>query len=534
MDGIWKDLQRLYKSSVVQISATRGSFNLSEPYMSPAIAEAKGSGFLISREGHILTNAHVVESAITVSFRAERAGNRDLHATLIALSPNKDVALLKASPEALAELGAFKPFEFGDDQKLEQMQPVMTISFPLGSDRIKFTSGVVSGYEAQASESGSQSYIQIDAPVSPGSSGSPLLNSDGQVIGICSAGIAGGNAQNTNFAIPSRVVFSVMRELFAREGNDEMRKVVCLPSLGLAFQRITEAHFRMLGIDRIEDQKGLRVKEIIPGCPFPEVQVDDIVQLIRYADPYNVKNAFDVTNYMSEKCTRCSSQADKVIEISSTGSIKVYDMTKINRYGDPTEVQFTRDRKVSLQEVIDTIPIDTVLILEVFRPSSGSIGMTSGPFRNRDGLAIHKLYPPFDKLEYVLFGGAVFIPLSTNVLEPLGATKYLCKYNPYQGRYRNRVIITKIFPLTSIRDIDCINPTEVVESVNDVKIETIQDLQEALLVAVESNLFISIKFESDKVVVLDPLKAIDQDKKIHEQFQIRANEFSELIWQFDQ
>lgn len=534
MSDSWKDLQRLYKSSVVQISATRGSFNLSEPYMSPAIMEAKGSGFLISSEGHILTNAHVVESAITVSFRAERAGNRDLHATLIALSPNKDVALLKAAPEALAELGTFKPFEFGDDQKLEQMQPVMTISFPLGSDRIKFTSGVVSGYEAQASESGSQSYIQIDAPISPGSSGSPLLNSDGQVIGICSAGIAGSNAQNTNFAIPSRVVFSIIRELFARERDDSLRKVVAPPSLGLAFQRITEAHFRMLGIERIEDQKGLRVKEIVPGCPFPDIKVDDIVQLIRYADPYNVKNAFDVANYMSNKCLRCASEPDKVIEISSTGSIKVYDMTKTNRYGDPTEVQFTKDRKVSLQEVIDTIPIDTVLTLEVFRPESGSVGMTSGPFRNRDGLAIQKLYPPFDKLDYVLFGGAVFIPLSTNVLDALGGTKYLCKYNPFQARYRNRVIITKIFPLTDIRDIDSINPTEVVKSVNGVKIHTIKDLEDAILTVVETDQFISIEFKSGKIVVLDPRKAIDQDKKIHEQFQIRPNEFSELIWQFDQ
>ena len=522
---LWKDAQRRYRNSVVQISVTRGSWNLSEPYATPTTQEAKGSGFLITREGHILTNAHVVEAMLTVSFRAERAGNKDLHAELIRVCPQKDCALLKATPEALLELGDFEPLRFGDDQQLEQMQPVMTISYPLGSG-IKFTSGVASGYEASNAEgSGSQSYIQFDAPVSPGSSGSPLLNTKRLVVGVVSAGVAGGNAQNTNFAIPTRVVLSVIRELFAVGNSDH--QVISPPSLGLAFQRVTEAHFRMAGIERVEDQKGLRVKEVIPGCPFPEVQVGDILQMIRYADPYNLESSFDVENYMSKACTRCASEPDRVIVISSTGSINVFDLTDSS---NPVEASFTRDRKVSLQEVIDTIPIDTVLTLEVLRPSAGKVGMTTGPFRNRDGLAIKKLYPPFDKLEYIEFGGSVFIPLSANVLDALGSTKYLCEFNPYRKRYKHRVLVTKLFPLTEIRNIDSINPTEVVKSINGVKISIIEDMESAIYNAVQSNEFISITFRSQKVVVLDPQIAIQQDKVIHERFQIKPNEFSLSLW----
>ena len=553
----WRDLQRRYRYSVVQITCTRGSYDLSAPFNTPSTQEAKGSGFLITPEGHVLTNAHVVEGAIAITFRAERSGNKDLRAELIATCPAKDVALLKISTEALEELGEFDPFEFGDDQGLEQTQPVMTISFPLGSDRIKFTSGVTSGYEAPNAEgAGSQSYIQIDAPVSPGSSGSPLLTEGGYVVGIISAGIAGGNAQNTNFAIPARVVLSVMRALFGRSVTpgartergssesesscnsksqpkitlrcqpDHRTKIVSPPSLGLALQRITSHHFRMAGVESLEDQKGLRVKEIIPGCPFPEVLVDDIIQLIRYADPYNSPSAFSVETYRSEACTRCASEPDHVIEISATGSIKVYDTSG----PDPTEVQFTRDRKVSLQEVIDTIPIDTVLTLEVLRPSIRKVGSTSGPFRNRDGMAIRKLYPPFDELEYLIFGGAVFIPLSANVLDALGGTKYLCEFNPYRARYKNRVIITKIFPLTDIKDIDSINATEVVKRVNSTKIATIADMESAIVNAIEHGEYITITFRSGKVVVLDPDVAIQQDKSTHEKFQIKPNNFSLRLW----
>ena len=201
MDKTWFDVQKRLKNSVVQILATQGDFNIAQPYVPPEIKNARGSGFLITSAGHILTNAHVVANLLSVTFRSEQSGGLDLKATLIAICPAKDVALLKCDEDDLIHLGEFEPLPFADDQKLSQMQSVMVAGYPLGR-RLTFTAGVVSGYEAPDGEAteGSQSYIQIDAPMNPGNSGGPLITLEGKVVGVNSAGIPSAVAQNTNFA----------------------------------------------------------------------------------------------------------------------------------------------------------------------------------------------------------------------------------------------------------------------------------------------------------------------------------------------
>ncbi len=525
---IWYEIQSKHRTSIVQIFATHGAYNIPEPYMVPTTRDARGSGFLISKEGHIITNAHVVASLITLSFRAEQSGNQDLDAELIAICPAKDVALLKASPEALKELGQFTPMQFGDDHKIHQMQPVMAGGFPLGRERIKFTAGVASGYEAPETEDGSssQSYIQVDLVINPGSSGGPLITTDGKVVGINSAGVPSKIAQNTNFAIPARVVLSIMRELFAREHDLSMSKVVLPPTLGLTFQRVTTHHFSAAGFNDPEDQIGMRVKEIIPGTPFTDVKPGDIIQTIQYADPYHVPESFEIEMYRSDVCLRCNDAPDTEIIISRTANIKVMNL-ETNQ-----EAKFTQDRKVTLQEVIDTIPVDTILILEVMRPSAKNIGNTREVFRNKNGdMMIQKLFPPFDKLDYLLFGGAVFIPLSVNVLNVLGTTKYLCEFMPFKARYKPRVMITKIFPNTDIREIDSINPTEIIKSVNGQKISDLEQIRQIISSVKQNRIrFVTIMFRSGKELVLDINKAIEQDKVIHEKFEIKPDKFTSQLW----
>jgi S1-C subfamily serine protease len=579
VDKVWFDIQERLRTSVVQIFASHGSFNIAEPYYPPTVREARGSGFIITSEGHIITNAHVVSELLSLSFKAEQAGDTDLRAELIAICPAKDVALLKCHPDDLHKLGDFAPLTFGDDQKLSQMQNVLVVGFPLGRERIKFTAGVMSGYEAPDGDvhDTSQSYIQIDAALNPGNSGGPLITLDGKVVGINSAGIPSLLAQNTNFAIPARVILSILRELFARERDTTLRKVVVPPSLGLTLQRVTNAHYAWVGVEREEDKVGMMVKNVIKGSSFASANEGDILRAVMYADPYRYEESFEVSSYRNGGCSRCLASIDTEILITSTGSVKVSSLvTERGLSGNESggeegngessyttttndESSYTKNRKVSLQEVMDTIPVDTMLTLEILRASrlekkvgkkedksvekkvgkkegrhedesvEKGVWTLEGPFRNQDALAIKTLYPPFDHLDYVIFGGAVWIPLSANVIKALGDTKYICEYVPHEKRYEPRVIITRIFPLTEIHSIGSINPTETLMSLDGVEIDTLESLKTTALLTFKSNKPYIIKFKSGKVVVLDKKVLVAQDVEVHKKFQIAPNEFSRRL-----
>lgn len=534
MSSLWRDIQAKYRNSVVQIFATQGSFDFTSPYQSPGFKQSRGSGFLISKDGYIITNAHVVANLLQFTFKSEAAGKKELTGNLIAISPTKDVALLKADAKSIIEIGSFEPLQFGDDQIARQSDPVMAIGYPLGKESIKYTVGVLSGYETPETidAQSSQSYLQIDLALNAGNSGGPLLNADGKVIGINSAGISSIFAQNTNFAIPSRVVLSILSEMFANTNitNINDAKVVISPSLGLVTHRITPAHFKLVGIEDENDMIGIRVRDIIPGSPFSDIEVGDILRVIEYADPYNHEESFKLETYQNNICLSCNKESDSFIVITRFGNVK---LLKGDNLETAVESDFSKNRKLELQEVLDTIPIGTQLTLELLRPRAKEIGITTAHFRNDIKQAIRKLYPPFDKLDYIIFGGIVWIPLSTNVMNVAGDSKNLCHFVEFSSRATARILVAKIFPGTDVQQIDSISPTEVLESVTwqsktPIDINTLQDLRDALTQS-QGNL-ITFEFKSKIQIVFDLNETNLLDKKLHIKFGISPNEFSRKLW----
>jgi len=525
----WLSVQLKVRPAILQIFASQGTFNYAEPYQSVSSREARGSGFLITKDGYFLTNAHVAASMLTVCFRNQLSGHKNLQAELIAICPSKDVALLKVKPESMADLGDFEPLEFADDHKLKQTEQLLSLSYPMGRE-LTCTIGTLTGYEATGADNddGSQSYLQFDTAISSGSSGSPLLNHEGKVVGISSAGLNNAVAQNMNYAIPSRVVLSILREMFSREqknSNDLNIKLVRPPCLGLIFQRITQASFELAGITDPEEQNGLRIQEKIPGTPYDDVMAGDILQSIEYADPYILDESFDVEFYRSDICVRCHENPDTVISISRYGNIKLLKRTDDSEEVD--ETNFSKGRKASLAEVLDTIPINTPLTLQVLRPSVKTVGYTTGPFKNPVTQAIKKLYPPFDELDYVIFSGCVWISLSTNILNVLGESKNLCTFVPYKSRDKPRVMLSKIFPDNDVRDTEALEPTDILSKVNGIEVLTLDDFRKELL---NSSKYVILSFRSEKELVIDLDKAISQDKIIHNNFKIKPSDFTLELW----
>ena len=175
---------------------------------------ATGSGFVIDHDGHILTNAHVVDGASKIEVTLGNTDNSSpVPAQVVGKDDSTDIAVLKVN----APSDQLHPLALGDSSQAQVGDPVVAIGNPFGLDRT-VTSGIVSALqrEIQAPNGFSISnVIQTDASINPGNSGGPLINSAGQVIGITSQiATGGGNGSvGIGFAIPSNTAREVVSQL---------------------------------------------------------------------------------------------------------------------------------------------------------------------------------------------------------------------------------------------------------------------------------------------------------------------------------
>jgi S1-C subfamily serine protease len=182
--------------------------------------QASGSGFLIDRDGYIVTNDHVVDGADNVTVRFGEEGE-PIDARVVGTDPSSDIALLKVDPGKIE--GGPKPLELGSSRSLQPGAAAIAIGSPFGLEGT-VTSGIISamGREIQAPNGFSISgVVQTDAAINPGNSGGPLLDGNGRVIGVNSQ-IASNSGSNSGvgFAVPIDTVKQVVPEL-KRDGKVE-------------------------------------------------------------------------------------------------------------------------------------------------------------------------------------------------------------------------------------------------------------------------------------------------------------------------
>jgi S1-C subfamily serine protease len=168
---------------------------------------AAGSGFILSSDGYVVTNNHVVDGAstITVTFSDGTTEN----ATVVGTDPTHDIAVLK-----IADLHGASPLTLGDTNSLQVGDEVLAIGNALDlGDSPTVTLGIVSAKDRtiETTSETLQGLIQTDAAINPGNSGGPLVNAAGQVVGINTAGVQGAN--NVGFAIDINTVKSVITQL---------------------------------------------------------------------------------------------------------------------------------------------------------------------------------------------------------------------------------------------------------------------------------------------------------------------------------
>jgi hypothetical protein len=160
---------------------------------------AQGSGFLISRDGHVVTNYHVIKTGSSAIVKLPDGAFFVVDGVL-ASDKHRDVAIIKAHGNN------FRPLTLGDSTRLQVGEEVVAIGNPLSLEST-VSNGIVSAIRTIEEEGGK--FVQITAPISPGSSGGPLFNMAGEVVGITTSGFRGG--ENLNFAIPINTVKPMLR-----------------------------------------------------------------------------------------------------------------------------------------------------------------------------------------------------------------------------------------------------------------------------------------------------------------------------------
>lgn len=220
-----------------------------------------GSGLVIGHDGYILTNAHVIEGAERI--KVKFSDRRELDARLVGNDPRTDIALLKVDAHDLPVL------PLANNDQLQPGEWVAAIGSPFGFDQ-SITAGIVSATNRNLSGDGTVPFIQTDVAINPGNSGGPLLNLNGEVVGINSQILTrSGGYMGLSFAIPANVAFSVADQL-KRDGH------VHRAWMGVSLQALDSRLARAFGRGTTQ---GALVASVVSGGPADQagVQPGDII-----------------------------------------------------------------------------------------------------------------------------------------------------------------------------------------------------------------------------------------------------------------
>ena len=350
-------------------------------------------------------------------------------------------------------------FKLSDGKDIKSGNEVYAVGFPLGQSNLKVTRGIISGIEFNN--------IQTDAPINHGNSGGPLVFK-GKVIGINKSIIS--NSSNIGYASPISNFYTIKKELYS---NDNI--LVKRPDLGFTTNNTNTSILKINNINK----EGVYVCDLFDDSPISTTKISegDIITKI---------NNYDIDSY--GLINSIFTKDDKISFIGLFDSIQ---------YGDKVKIQYYHNGKVKNKEFI---------------------------FTNYQ-MPIRYIYPRFEKIHYEIIGGIVFMDFYLNHLDIISyKTKKLpielLEYYKSEKRTKSKVIVSYIYPNTSISNLKIINTGDLIHKINDIPISNMKDFRQSIkkLIVHKKNKYIKINTEDKKEVVVDVKEIIKKEKNISETF----------------
>ena len=315
------DVYKRVVPSVVNITSTVVSYDF---FFGPQAQQGAGSGFIIDRDGHILTNYHVIDNARKLEVILEN--KKHYTATVIGADKSHDLAVIQIKAPNL------QPVTLGSSSSLQVGQKVLAIGNPFGIFSGTMTRGIVSSIRQVQEPDGTyiDEAIQTDAAINPGNSGGPLMNSHGEVIGINTmiASASGGNA-GVGFAIPINSAKSVLNDL-VQYGR------VRRPTLGIRPLPVPMTRELAEQLDLPRDE-GVLVMQVVPGSAAARAGIQGGHEKVYYGN-YEIMIGGDL-----------------IVEIDGQDVKSVQDMAHVmnnHRSGDTVEIVFYHGKKRNSVRVV--------------------------------------------------------------------------------------------------------------------------------------------------------------------------------------
>jgi serine protease Do len=282
------------------------------------VQNSLGSGVIVTSEGHIITNNHVVDHVDDIE--VQLSDGRTRKARLIGADEQLDLAVLK-----MDEPGA-KPLKLGDSDAMQAGDFVLAVGNPFGFEET-VTDGIISSKGRPNRVDGFGDFLQTNAAINPGNSGGPLINLRGEVIGINTAIISrSGGSQGIGFAVPSNTVRMALESLL-KQGR------IIRGYLGI------ETTAPPPGQPNASDSSGVVVAAVVPNSPASEAQIQR-GDLIRKFDGHEVSNIVELRRFVSQ------TELDKKVEV------------QVARKGKPVTVSATIKERPANYGVARALPPD--------------------------------------------------------------------------------------------------------------------------------------------------------------------------------
>jgi S1-C subfamily serine protease len=481
--------------SIVQLVSFSKETNPFFPHVDTPEVKSRGSGFIIDIEnGYILTNSHVVENSIYLHAFTEKFRNREIVLRIISLCVEKDVALcqiidIKDREDIQGDKKADDiNMKFVDSFNIKHLDKVFVIGYPLGLENIKATGGTITGFYSNNEDDDdnifmdaedTSSYIETSAPVNPGNSGGPLIDINGKVIGIVSAGRSFAGfmriAQNVNYVVGSRTILSIFDELVSNPTKLEKR-VIVPARYSFRYNKTSKIQFRHLFDGNIE---GIYVYKICKDSSFKDKLIEgDIICKITFNDVYNNPECLDIIK-------KCANEEKNIVEyeVKNDGFI-------VN-----TKYKY---RKFILKELFDSIPIGTEITFSIIRDNKKETLVA--PFENTNSRSSNRnkiVLPGFSPYKYIISYGLCIGELTLNhVFMDLKLNKFI----EGDRRYENFLIVNWVFPQTSASNLN-IKQGTVISKVNGKNTKTIEDIKEELGNSTGNDSLEIISFNGEKFVI---------------------------------
>ena len=519
----WPYISNKIRSSVVQIYSISYDIDPEHPYIQPVNHLARGSGFIICATPNqvlIMTNSHVVEDAKTVFIRTEQTHTEDLKANVIGICPSKDLALIVLDKNAIKKLEPLPPaLKFCDDRIYMDSIPVMVAGYPLGKENLKFTTGVLSGNQNEYDIDFDRyiSYLQITAAVNPGNSGGPLFNSNGEIIGVNSAGIT--FSQNIAYAIPTHIIVSVLYDLLSMK-----QRIISSFNYGFDWNNTSPELLKKytskcettgIYINKINKQNVLKLN------------VGDILHKIKFNDVGTIPEIWDILiEQIDNNISKLYKKANKLTAIiDNFGIVKVYD-SKNN------ETLWSKNKKkLNINELLDAITNHSELELTISRKNKIVTYKTEAD--NKENTGVVSILPMYKEIDWEICLGCCFTPLNIDLVKISSIKSFksniedLHYFLTDKNREKTWIALTHIFPTSDTYKSHILQNGEigVITSINDTCVTTMDELRSALSKNIGK--YITIDFENGKRMVVSDINknARKIDKKIYEDNKIKTTEF---------